>query len=122
MRAFPPASELQFLVGLEIEQICLDPWSTQFRLNGGVNISVQGSFEHVDLQGRSHEHQCGEEQDRGPVFLRELIQQRISLLHLEPHCLTLSFGNGSRLRIRSEVGPYEDGQIYPPGCDIPIVF
>lgn len=122
MHPFPPASELQFLIGLEVGQICLDPWSTQIRFSDGGQITVTGRFEHVDAQGRSHAHQTGEEQDLGPVFFRDLIQHRIILVQSESSCLTLAFSNGAQLRIWSEVTPYEDGQIYPPGEAKPIVF
>jgi hypothetical protein len=121
MHPFPPATELQFLVGLEVGQICLDPWSTQIRFTNGGQITVVGRLEHVDSQGRSHLHQANEDQERGPVYLRELIQQRITLLQREPSCLALAFTNGSVLRIWSEASPYEDGQIQAHGGRL-IVF
>ncbi|HEX3699242.1 MAG TPA: DUF6188 family protein [Phenylobacterium sp.] len=123
MHPFPPTTELQFLAGLEIGQICLDPWSTQIRFSDGGQITIEGPFEHVDAEGQPHLHQAGDDQDRGPVFLRDLIQQRITVVESEPARLTLSFANGARLRISSEAIPYESGQIYPPGRDdSPIVF
>jgi hypothetical protein len=68
-------------------------------------------------------HQARDEQDLTPVFLRELVQQRITLLESEPARLTLAFGNGAILRIWSEEIPYESGQIYPPcRTQNPIVF
>jgi len=123
MHPFPPASDLQFLVGLEIGQICLDPWSTQLRFADGGRITIEGPFEHLDAQGKSHFHQAGDERDRGAVFLRDLLQQQITLLESEPRRLTLVFENGARLRIVSEEIPYESGQIHPPGReDKPIIF
>jgi hypothetical protein len=110
-------------VGLEIGQICLDPWSTQLRFSDGGQITIEGPFEHLDAKGRSHLHQAGDEQDLGPVFLRELVQQRITMLQSEPVRLTLAFGNGAILRISREEVPYEHGQIYPPDRQqSPIVF
>lgn len=123
MYPFPQASELQFLVGLEVGQICLDPWSAQFRFADGGQITVEGPFAHLDAEGHLHAHQTGESQDWGPVFFRDLIQQQISLLECEPRRLTLIFGNEAQLRLVSEKIPYESGQIYPPGReDQPIVF
>jgi hypothetical protein len=123
MHPFPPASDLQFLVGLRIDQICLDPCSTQLRFADGGRITVEGPFEHWDAQGHLHSHQAGDEQDRGAVFFRDLLQQPITLLKREPRRLTLVFRNGARLRILSEEIPYESGQIYPPGReDKPIIF
>ncbi|HVI33226.1 hypothetical protein [Phenylobacterium sp.] len=114
MHPFPPAADLQFLIGLEVGQVCLDPWSTQVRFSDGGQITIEGPFEHVDAAGQTHSHQASDEQDVGPVFLRELIQQRITALDSEPRSLTLTFANGALLRISSEEGPYESGQIHPP--------
>ncbi len=123
MHPFPKADDLEFLVGLEVGQVCLDSWSTQLRFSGGGQITVEGDFEHVDAQGRSHIHQSGDEQNVGPVFLRDLIQQRVTELKVEPFSLTLSFSSGSTLLVRSDEGSYECGQIYPPDRpDSPIVF
>lgn len=123
MHPFPPLAELQFLIGLKVGQICLDPWSTQFRFTDGGRITVEGPFEHLDAQARLHRHQAADEQDRGAVFLCELIQQRIAHLDVEPSRLILSFDNGARLAMLSETIPFESGQIYPPGReDDPIVF
>jgi hypothetical protein len=114
---------LQFLVGLEVGQIRLDPWSIQVRFSDGGHITIEGPFEHVDTQGRSHMHQVRDEQDRGPVFLRELVQQRITMLQSEDTRLTVAFSNGAFLRLCSDTVPYESGQIYPPGREQnPIVF
>ena len=123
MHPFPPASELQFLVGLEVGQIRLDPWSTQFCFADGGRITVEGPFDHLDAEGQLHSHHAKEGQDRGPVFFRDLIQQQITLVESEPGRLTLMFGNGARLRLLSEETPYESCQIYPPGRqDQPIIF
>ena len=123
MYPFPPFTDLQFLIGLEVGQICLDPWSTQFRFADGGSIAVMGPFEHLDTQARRHHHQNTDLQDRGAVFLRELIQQQITGLEVDKQRLVLSFRNGSTLTIFSEDIPYESGQIYPPGREHkPIVF
>ena len=123
MHPFPPTSELQFLVGLEVSQICLDPWSTQVRFSDGGQITVEGPFEHMDTEGRSHLHQIGNDQDTGPVFLRELIQKRIAMVQRDATRLTIAFDNGAILKLWSEAVPYESGQIYAPdGENAPIVF
>ena len=123
MHPFPPASDLQFLVGCEVGQICLDPWSTQFRFADGGRITIEGPFEHRDARGQLHAHQNREDRNQGAVYFRDLIQQQITHLESEPKRLTLVFENGARLRIASEEIPYESGQIYPPGReDQPIIF
>jgi hypothetical protein len=115
MHRFPPRETLGFLAGLEIGQICLDPWSTQFRFADGGQITVEGRFENIDAGGRTHSHQAEDAQDTGPVLFRELLQQRIVSLDAEPFVLTLVFEKGSALRIHTDEGRYECGQIYPPG-------
>jgi uncharacterized protein DUF6188 len=123
MHPFPTAIELGFLVGLEVVQIRLDPWSTQFLFSDGGQITLEDRFEYTDVSGQVHTHQGEEEIDRGTVAFRELLQQRIASVQVEAHALTLVFGNGTRLVIHSDEGPYECGQIYPPGpAANPIVF
>jgi hypothetical protein len=123
MHLFPREEELRFLIGLEVGQVCLDPWSIQFRFSEGVRMTVQEQFEHVDARGTRHVHQASDERDTGPVFLRELVQQRVTKLTVEPLLLTLHFSNGAAILVRTMEGPYECGQIYPPGQPAkPIVF
>jgi len=115
MHPFPPAADLQFLIGLEVGQVRLAPWSTHFDFADGGSIAVEGPFEHLDVDGRLHLHQSGEEQDVAPVFLRQLLRQEITELESEPTRLSLKFSNGAQLRIWSEPSQYENGQIRPPG-------
>jgi len=123
MHAFPPSDDLGFLVGLAVGQICLDPWSTQVRFSNGGRITIEGPFEHGDAQKVIHLHQVGDNQDCGPVFLRDLIQQRIVAVERADWLLTLVFANGATLRINAERGPHESGQIHRPGDEQnPIVF
>lgn len=121
MRPFPPGKDLAFLIGQEIGQVRLDPWSTQFRFADGGQITLEGPVEHLDVQGHAHRHQHLDAQDRGPVVLHDLLQTRIVALHREDWRLTLTFETGAELRIDSEDGPYESGQIYPPGKDGEII-
>lgn len=114
MHPFPPATDLEFLIGLEVGQICLDAWQTQVRFWDGGQITICGPFEHLDATGCWRRHQSEDARDIGPVFLRDLIQQRVTALEREAWRLTLTFDNGARLRIESEDIPYESGQIHPP--------
>ena len=113
MKPFPPEDDLQFLVGLEVGQVCLDPWSTQLRFSDGGQITLEGPFEHCDVRGALHAHQSNDTQDLGPLFLRDIIQQRITRLAAEGSQLVLWFGNGAVLKIFAEAGQYEDGHIDP---------
>lgn len=123
MHPFPHASELNFLVGEEIGQISLDPWSLQFRFVSGAHITVEGRIEHIDETGRSHHHDCQVRAGEA-LYLHQLLQQSISAVEVEPLCLSLKFTSGSILRIFSELSQYECGQIYPAGSTalVMIVF
>jgi hypothetical protein len=112
MHPFPPPDTLAFLVGKEIGQITFDPWSTQFRFSDAGCLSIEGKFEHQDATGQSRSYQDSEEQDRGTVFFRDLLQQTVVRVAVEPLLLTLTFTNGSVLRIFSDEAPYECGQIF----------
>jgi hypothetical protein len=111
MHAFPPAEDLQFLVGDEIIQIALDPYSTQFRFARGSKILVEGEIEHIDASGLSHSYDCIA-RSAGALYLHQLLQHPISVVEVEPLALSLIFTNRAVLRIYSELGPYECGQIY----------
>jgi hypothetical protein len=110
MHAFPPVSELQFLVGKELGQIALDPNSVQFRWSEGGRITVQWGFEHVDEDGATHSYDCTS-WSGPPLLLHRLIQKKISAIEALPLCLTLTFEGGQLLRLKSEHCPYECGII-----------
>ena len=111
MHPFPSADTLACLVGKEIGQIALDPWGTQFRFSDGGHIGIEGRFEHVDATGQSHIHQASSEQDRDAVFFRDLLQQAIVGVEVERLLLTLTFTNSAALRISTDEGLHECGQI-----------
>jgi hypothetical protein len=123
MYPFPPNGDLQFLIGLEIQQIALDPLSLQFRFLTGGQILVEGQFEHIDQDGHSHLYDCGSLAGR-PIYLHELLEVPIVTFSREAFCLSLTFTTGAILRIFSNSGPYECGSISPPdGTERgPIVF
>ena len=120
MHPFPPTDDLQCLVGAEIGQIALDPWSIQFRFTNGGQITVEGAIEYVDETGTSHKHDC-RARTGAALYLHQLIEHCISGVDPERFCLTLTFDNGALLRILSDDGPYECGQIHSVGKPL-IVF
>ena len=113
MHPFPPSADLQFLVGETILQIALDPYSIQFRFADGGQITVEGQIEHIDEGGVKHPHDCQKRASEA-LYLHQLLQHPIAAVGAEPLCISLSFTSGAILRIFSELGPYECGQIYPP--------
>ena len=112
---FPNNADLNFLVGKEVGQIALDPWSIQFRFVDEWQITVQGAFEHTSVDGVTHIHQDGERQDTGAIFIRDILQQKVARIEVERFRLTLFFENLAVLSFLSDEGPHECGQIYHPG-------
>jgi hypothetical protein len=110
MHQFPPSADLQFLLGETLGQIALDPWSLQFRFTDGGQITVEGRIEHVDVGGSTHPHDC-QKRTGEALYLHQLLQQSITAVDAEPICLSLTFANGAILRIFTELGGLECGQI-----------
>ena len=121
MYPFPPAADLQFLVGDEIGQIALDPYSLQFRFAAGGQITVGGRIEHIDEAGQTHAYDC-QARNRAAIYLHQLLQHRITTVDAEPFCLSMTFENGALLRIFSDDGPYECGLISSAASRGLIVF
>jgi len=110
MHPFPEASSLQFLVGKELEQVCLGQWQIQLNFDKG-HISIEGDLEHVDKAGAVRRHNTDESR-LSPIVLHHLFGQKVQMISVEPFCLTLAFNGGDIVRIFSDEGPYECGQIY----------
>ena len=110
MHPFPPAADLQFLIGEEIGQIVLDPYGLQFRFINGDSIAIEGRIDHVDRRGNSHPHDC-QANARPALYLHQLLQHRVTKVEAEPFCLSLTFDDGAALRIFSNEGRYECGHI-----------
>lgn len=110
MHPFPQANKLRFLKGTELNHICLGQWQIQFNFDP-FQIAVEGELEHVDKAGIVRRHNTDDSR-LSPIFLHNLIGQRIQELEVEPFRLTLTFDGGEKLRILSDEGPYECGQIH----------
>ena len=80
-------------------------------MNGG-QITVQGRIEHVDPAGEMRLHDC-QARTGAPLYLHQLLQRRITTVEAEPFCLSMTFEDGALLRVFSDKGPYECGQIDP---------
>lgn len=120
MRSFPPSSCLQFFVGKQLERISIALWQFFFS-SAKAYICAAGPFEHIDAQGTVHRHNTDEDQ-RSALYVHHLIGQEIIALSADEFCLTLTFARGDLLRIFSENGPYEDGQIYDEAGELIAVF
>ena len=110
MYAFPPSDDLRFLAGETIGQIVLDPWSLQLRFADGGQITVEGRIEHVDAGGLTHSHDC-QKRTGEALYLHGLLLHSITAVETEPLRLSLTFASGAILRIFTELGGPECGQI-----------
>jgi hypothetical protein len=111
MHLFSSPALLQFLVGEELGQVCLDPFSLQFHFDSRRHITVEGRIEHVDEVGVVHTHDC-QVRNGAPIYLHQLLQHKVASIDVQPLCLSLIFDSGAILRIFTDEGQYECGQIY----------
>lgn len=111
MRPFPANADLQFLIGRSFGQIRLDPYSLQFLFEDGGKIMVESKIEHLDDDGSVHAYDC-QNRNKEAIYLQNILQFPIVSVKAEPLCLSLTFSTGAVLRIFTEIGPYECGQIY----------
>lgn len=111
MHMFPTSAELDFLIGKEIGQICLDPNSVQILFCNGGRIHIEHEFEHIAEDGRSYLYDCAA-CSGPPLLLHRLIAKTITSLDVTPLRLTLNLSDSQKLILQSEEGPYECGQIW----------
>ena len=116
MYPFPPASELQSLLGEVLAQVSLDPFQVQFRFESGRCLVAAFRIEHVEPNGTVRAYGC-EAWAGPPLLLHRLLQHRVAAVAREDLCLTLTFDDGSALRVFSDLGAYECGQLWAPGGD-----
>lgn len=110
MHPFPELPQLQFLIGSDLEQICLGIWQIDLSFSKGA-ISVQGDLEHLAQDGSVRRHNTDEDR-LAPICLHHLLGQKVCTVEREPFLLALGFEGGDTIRIFSEDGPYESGHLY----------
>jgi hypothetical protein len=110
MHLMPALNEIQSFVGDEIGQICLDPFSIQFKLDR-CSMTLEHGVEHVNLDGVRARYNCVA-RDGPPLLLHQLLQVPIVSVDRQDLEFTLRFRDGQMLTIHTEIGPYESGQIY----------
>ena len=93
-----------------LAKVALDPYSIQFRLADGGQITVEGRIEHLDEKGVSRTHDC-QKRSGEALYLHQLLEHPITAVDTEQLCLSLTFASGAILRIFTELGKYESGQI-----------
>lgn len=110
MSSFPPASDLQFLIGAELTSIWVAQWQHSFHFEGA-QLAVECPYEHIDKLGNVYRHNSDEEH-LAPLRVHHLLTQKVVTLVVENNCLTLTFDQGDNLRILRQDHGFENGQIY----------
>ena len=118
MHPFPSAADLHFFVGKELQQICLGQWQVWLHFGGKAHISIEGGFEHVDKAGFVRSHNL--EERLAPICFRNLCGQKVRLVEVQKLRLTLAFDGGDLIRVHTDEGPYERGQIYDDKGDLTV--
>ncbi|KFC74786.1 hypothetical protein FG93_00965 [Bosea sp. LC85] len=109
MHEFPPASELDHLIGDTLMQVCLDPFGLQFRFERST-ITSERAVEHIEPDGTAWSYRCVA--DEAPATkLHRLVGRRVTSLSSTGMRLSITFDDGAELTILSDLGPYEAGQI-----------
>lgn len=116
MQPFPPASELSHLIGDSLEQVRLDPYSTQFLFERTKILAVL-ALEHVEPDGTEWRYENVADQS-GPSLLHRLVGDKVRSLQVDPLRLTIEFESGALLRLFADLEPYEAGTIDGPGSFI----
>lgn len=113
MYAFPPASELDHLIGDTLMQVCLDPFSLQFRFEHST-ITSERAVEHIEPDGTAWSYRCVAA-EAPATRLHQLVGRRVTALSGAGMRLSITFDDGAALIIISDLGPYEAGQIVGGG-------
>jgi hypothetical protein len=106
---FPPREKLAFLIGLELSNVTLQPWSLDFRFTDGTLIVAEYRVEYVN----GDKVEVHDIENLGAISFHPLIRAQAVVLDIEvtDHHLSLLFDSKRRLTIVSVSGPYESGHI-----------
>jgi hypothetical protein len=113
----PKNTDLSFLKGREVQQVCIGVFQVQFRLDQNVSIFVTGCFRYIDESGSAYEwlpknHNLA-------ARTANLLGLVITDLTAEPSgTLTLVFSNAAKLIIFDDSKQYESYEIHKPGLTI----
>ncbi|HJS11688.1 hypothetical protein [Sphingopyxis sp.] len=111
MHPFPAPADLNFLIGKEIGQVCLDPNSVQILFWNGGRVHIEHDLEHVAENRNRYLYDCTAHMGP-PLLLHRLVAKVVTSLDVTPFRLTLNLNDGQKLILHSEEGPYECGQIW----------
>jgi hypothetical protein len=110
MHPFPSKETLSFLVGLELSNVVLQPYSLDFQFTDGTWLMAEYRVEYAN---RDEITVHNIQDDLGPITFHPLIrgQERVLAIDVSGDRLSLIFAGGRKMTVVSNFGPYESGHI-----------
>ncbi|GEM_PF-3139193 len=114
MTPFPTSDKVAFLLEGDawITQIVFNATTMSFQLANGCKIEVGLGLAYSSGEGAfSYDAEWFQ---TGAIHFLPLIEKKIVSVTTQNLEMTLTFENGARLTVRSDVGPYEAGAVLGP--------
>lgn len=116
MHPFPPIEQLNFLIGMELSNITLQPYSVVFLFVEGALVVCEHGVEYESILGYKFNHDPQKRLGPDPIHFHSLIGKHITKLEaLTEYSLEITFEGGEHLILLSKTGSYESGQITGEG-------
>lgn len=115
MTPFPPSESVAFLLegDASISQVVFNATNMFFRLANGCQIDVELGLTYVSEAGVVFTYDT-EWFGTETVHILPLIQKTIVAVETDDLEMVLTFENGAKLIVRSDIGPYEAGAVLGP--------
>jgi len=114
----PADLDLSFLVGQELQQICLGPYDIQFHFDRGGDVSSTGEWLLLDHQGLVIDRRQ-ENAERSEYRIHRLLHKKIVSTRIDaPASFDLVFDDGHALRFVDADPQFESVTIWPAGVII----
>ncbi len=116
MYGIPAGIDWTFIIGTELQQLCIGIHQLSLQFSGDVAIGVECDFEHAGHPAAAS--QCRGLPGRAPSLI-SLLGSRVDAVAREGgRVLVLSFSNGEQLRILDSNESFESFQITARGLTI----
>jgi hypothetical protein len=109
MYPVPPESELRFLEGATVIQVCIGRNEAILRMHKDVTITIECAITFVERDG--HESTYESSADAATMLVNLLDRQVTRVQRLDSAGIELVFQNSERLRLRDSSPGYESFQI-----------
>ncbi len=115
MTPFPPGESVAFLLegDASISQVVFNATNMFFRLANGCQIDVELGLTYVSEAGVVFTYDT-EWFGTETVHILPLIEKTIVAVETDDLEMVLTFENGAKLIVRSDIGPYEAGAVLGP--------